>query len=148
MSKMIEIDWEPNERTLRQFGWIALVGFLGIAMLAWNEWLVFSVGLGSARTAVAGAFAGLGGVSALFSLVAPKANKPIYLGLTLLSYPIGFVLSYVIMGFLFYGLITPLGLVFRAIGKDPMNRRFDRAATTYWSDPRPRRGKESYFKQF
>lgn len=148
MSKMIEIDWEPDERTLRQFGWIALVGFAGIALLAWNEWLIFSFGLGSARTAVASAFAGLGGLSALFSLVAPKANKPIYLGLTLLSYPIGFVLSYVIMGFLFYGLITPLGLVFRAIGKDPLNRRFDRGATTYWSDPRPRRGKESYFKQF
>ena len=53
-----------------------------------------------------------------------------------------------IMGFLFFGLITPLGLVFRLIGKDPLNRRFDRAAATYWSDPRPRRGKESYFRQF
>jgi hypothetical protein len=148
MSKMIEIDWEPSERTLRQFGWIALVGFVAIAFLAWNEWLVFSFGLGAARTAVVAAFAGLGGLSALFSLVAPKANKPIYLGLTLLSYPIGFVLSYVIMGFLFYGLITPLGLLFRATGKDLLNRGFDRGAATYWSDPRPRRGKESYFKQF
>lgn len=148
MSKMIEIDWHPDERTLRQFGGVAFVGFLGIALLAWNEWLIFSFGLGSARAGVAAAFAGLGGLSALFSIVAPRANKPIYLGLTLLSYPIGFVLSYFIMGFLFYGLITPLGLVFRAIGKDPLNRRFDRGATTYWSDPRPRRGKDSYFKQF
>ena len=148
MSKMVEINWQPDERTLRQFGAIAFVGFLLIAALAWNERLVFSFGLGSARTLVAGTFAGLGVVSGLFSLVAPKANKPIFLGLTLLSYPIGFVLSYVIMGFLFFGLITPLGLVFRLIGKDPLNRRFDRAAATYWSDPRPRRGKESYFRQF
>lgn len=148
MSKMVEIDWQPDERTLRQFGWIALVGFLGIALLAWNEWLVFSFGLGAARTTVAGAFAGLGLLTAFFSLVAPRANKPIFLGLMLLSYPIGFVLSYVIMGFLFYGLITPVGLVFRAIGKDPLNRRLDRDATTYWTDPRPRRGKESYFRQF
>ena len=148
MSKMVEINWQPDDRTLRQFGWIALVGFLLIALLAWNEWLVFSVGLGSARTTVAYAFAGLGMLSAVFSLVAPKANKPIFLGLTLLSYPIGFVLSYVIMGFLFFGLITPVGLLFRLIGKDPLNRRFDRSAPTYWSDPRPRRGKESYFRQF
>ncbi|MFO0687508.1 MAG: hypothetical protein U0900_02260 [Myxococcota bacterium] len=148
MSKMVEINWQPDERTLRQFGWIALGGFSLVALLAWNEWLVFSMGLGSARTAVAGTFVGLGVLSALFSLVAPKANKPIFLGLTLLSYPIGFVLSYVIMGFLFFGLITPVGLVFRAIGKDPLNRRFDRAASTYWSDPRPRRGKDSYFRQF
>ena len=145
---MVEINWQPDERSLRQFGWIALVGFLGIALLAWNEWLVFSVGLGSARTAVAVGFAALGVLSAFFSLIAPKANKPIFLGLTLLSYPIGFVLSYVIMGFLFFGLITPVGLIFRLIGKDPLNRRFDRGATTYWADPRPRRGKESYFRQF
>lgn len=148
MSKMVEINWQPDEQTLRQFGWIALVGFLAIALLAWNEWLVFSFGLGSARTSVAGAFAALGAISAFFSLVAPRANKPIFLGLTLLSYPIGFVLSYVIMGFLFFGLITPLGLLFRLIGKDPLNRRFDRGATTYWIEPRPRRGKESYFRQF
>ena len=64
---------------------IALFLLLVVALLAWKEWLVFSFGLGSARTAVASAFAGLGGLSALFSLVAPKANKPIYLGLTLLS---------------------------------------------------------------
>lgn len=148
MSKMVEINWQPDERTLRQFGWIALGGFSLVALLAWNEWLVFSMGLGSARATVAGAFVGLGVLSALFSLVAPKANKPIFLGLTLLSYPIGFVLSYVIMGFLFFGLITPVGLVFRLIGKDPLNRSFDRGASTYWSDPRPRRGKESYFRQF
>jgi Saxitoxin biosynthesis operon protein SxtJ len=148
MSKMVEINWQPDEGTLRQFGWIALVGFSLIALLAWNEWLIFSFGLGSARTTVAGAFAGLGILSALFSLVAPKANKPIFLGLTILSFPIGFVLSYVIMGFLFFGLITPVGLIFRLIGKDPLQRRFDRSAATYWSDPRPRRGKESYFRQF
>lgn len=148
MSKMVEINWQPDEGTLRQFGWIALGGFLLVALLAWNEWLVFGFGLGEARTTVAGAFAGLGVLSALFSLIAPKANKPIFLGLTLLSYPIGFVLSYVIMGFLFFGLITPLGLLFRLIGKDPLNRRYDPAAKTYWTDPRPRRDKASYFRQF
>lgn len=148
MSKMVEINWQPDERTLRQFGWIALGGFALVALLAWNEWLVFSAGLGSAREPVAGTLLGLGVLSAFFSLVAPKANKPIFLGLTLLSYPIGFVLSYVIMGFLFYGLITPVGLVFRLIGKDPLNRRFEPQATTYWTEPRPRRGKDSYFRQF
>ena len=41
-----------------------------------------------------------------------------------------------------------LGLFFRLIGKDPLNRHFDPAAETYWSEPRPRRSKESYFRQF
>jgi MFS family permease len=148
MSKMIEIDWKPDERTLRQFGLIALVGFSFLAAIAWFETFIFAMGLGDARQAVAGTFAVLAGLSALFSLVAPKANLPIYLGLTLLSYPIGFVLSYLIMGFLFFVMITPVGLFFRLTGRDPMHRRFDSEATTYWTDARPRRGKEGYFRQF
>jgi hypothetical protein len=148
MSSMLEINWRPDERTLRQFGFIALVGFAFLALIAWQEWLIFSFGLGQARPLVAGIFAGLAGVSALFSLVLPKANLPIYLGLTLLSYPIGFVVSHLIMGFLFFGLITPLGVFFRLRGRDPLARRFEPDATTYWTDPRPRRGKDSYFRQF
>ena len=148
MSKMIEIDWKPDAHTLRQFGWIAFVGFSFLAALAWWERLIFSFGLGEARPLVAGTFAALAIVSAGFSLVAPRANLPIYLGLTILSYPIGFVLSYVIMGLLFFGMLTPVGLFFRLRGYDPLNRKFDPEAKSYWTDPRPRRGRESYFRQF
>jgi len=148
MSKMIEINWRPDDRTLRQFGFIALFGFAFLAVIAWWELFVFSAGLGEARPIVSGVFAGLAVLSAFFSLVAPRANLPIYLGLTVLSYPIGFVLSHVIMGFLFFALITPVGLFFRVTGYDPLHRRFDRAAKTYWIDARPRRGKASYFRQF
>lgn len=148
MSKMIEIDWRPADRTLKQFGIIALFGFSFLAGIAWFEVLIFSFGLGESRPIVAGGFAALAGISAFFSLVAPRANLPIYVGLTVLAYPIGFVVSYVIMGLLFFGMITPLGLFFRLIGKDPLNRRFEPTATTYWSEPRPRRGKDSYFRQF
>ena len=148
MSKMIEINLKPDDRTLRQFGWIALVGFGFVAAIAWFEVLIFSFGLGEARPLVAGIFAGLGVLAAFFSLVFPKANLPIYIGLTILSYPIGFVLSYVIMGTLFYLLITPVGLFFKLTGRDPMHRRFDSEAATYWSDPRHARGADSYFKQY
>lgn len=148
MSKMIEIDFRPDERTLKQFGFIALFGFSFLAAIAWFELLIFSFGLGAARPVVAGAFAALAGISLVFSLLAPRANWPIYVGLTVVAYPIGFVLSYLIMGFLFFLMITPVGLFFRLTGKDPLARRFEPDAPTYWSDPRPRRGKESYFRQF
>lgn len=148
MSKMIEIDWKPDETTLRQFGFIALFGFGFLAALAWFQLLVFAALPDDLRSPVAGVFGALAGVSLLLSLVAPKANWPIYVGLTVLAYPIGFVLSYLIMGFLFFVMITPLGLFFRLVGRDPLHRDFDPSATTYWTDPRPRRGKDSYFRQF
>jgi hypothetical protein len=148
MANMIELDLRPDERTLRQFGFIALGGFGFVAAIAWYEVLVFSFGLGAAREPVAYGLAGAATLSLLFSLAYPKANLPIYLGITILTYPIGFVLSYVILGTLFYLIIAPIGLVMRAFGADPMERRILPEADSYWEDAPPARGRASYFKQF
>ena len=148
MSQMVELNLRPDARTLRQFGWIALGGFGLLALLAWNGWLVFAHLGEGARVPVASGLAALAAVSALFSLVWPKANLPLYLALTVVGFPIGFVLSYVIMATLFYVVIAPIGLLLRLVGQDPLNRRFLPAAKTYWVDARPERPRESYFKQF
>jgi hypothetical protein len=148
MSKMVEINFRPDERTLRQFGWIALGGFGLLALCAWNGWLVFRHGLGDWRTTVTGTLAGLGVLSALFSLVYPKANAPLFVGLSVVAFPIGFVLSYVIMATLFYVVIAPVGFAMRLFGMDPMDRRILPKAKTYWLDARPPRAKADYFKQF
>ncbi len=149
MAQMIEINLKPDAKTLRQFGWIALVGFGFIAAIAWFEVLIFSGGwLGDAKQTVVTAFGGLAALSALFSLVFPRANLPIYLGLTILSYPIGFVLSHVIMGTLWYLIISPIGFMMRVTGRDPLERKWDPQAETYWLDCSPPRPKESYFRQF
>ena len=148
MSQMIDLDLSPDARKLRQFGWIALAGFGLLALLAWSEALVFAFGLGGARVGVAASLVAIGVLSGLFSLLAPRANLPLYVGITLLAFPIGFVLSYVILGTLFYLVITPVGLLVRLAGRDPMGRRFERDASSYWVDARPARSKESYFKQF
>ena len=148
MSKLVEINFHPNERTLRQFGWIALGGFGLLAVCAWNGWLVFRHGLGDAREPVAYTLAALGALSALCSLVYPKANALLYVGLSVVAFPIGFVLSYVIMATLFYVVIAPVGFVMRLFGMDPMQRGMLPKAPTYWLDARPARAKADYFKQF
>jgi len=148
MSKMIEINLNPDDRTLRHFGWIAFVGFSLLALLAWKQWLLFSSGLGPARTAVAGTFFVLGVISASFSMAVPKANRPLYVLLTLVSYPIGFVFSHAIMVVLFYGLLTPVGLFFRLLARDPLQRRFEPESPSYWVAARDKRPVDSYFKQF
>ena len=95
-----------------------------------------------------GVFAGLGLYSALLGLIWPKAVLPVYIGLTILAYPIGFVLSHVIMGTLWFLIISPIGIAFKILGKDPLERKWDPDAETYWLDCAPPRPKESYFKQF
>jgi len=148
MAQMIEMNLRPDAKILRQFGFIAVVGFGFVAAIAHFELLIFAMGLGSAKPYVVYGFIGLAAYSGVFSLIYPKANLPVYLGLTVVSYPIGFVLSHVIMGTLFFGIITPTGLVMRIIGRDPLDRKFEPEAESYWHDCRPARDKASYFRQF
>lgn len=148
MSKLVEINFNPDTKTLRQFGVIAFVGFGILAALAYYEKLVFSFGLGEARMTVVTIFAALGSIALLFSLVAPKANRILYVGLTLLAFPIGFVLSYVIMGTLYFLIIGPIAVFFRLFGRDPMRRDYSPTAPTYWQAAEPPRDKESYFHQY
>ncbi len=145
---LVDIDFNPDRSTLRSFGWIALCGFGFIAAIAWYEVLIFSFGLGAARLPVTLVFAALGVIAALFSLVWPQANRFLYVGLALITFPIGFVLSYVILGTLFYVIIAPIGLIMRLLGKDPLDQRFRPEAQSYWVDAPASRPKESYFKQF
>ena len=42
-----------------------------------------------------------------------------------------------IMGIIFLGAVTPTALIIRALGKDPLRRRFDRNAKSYWIDREP-----------
>jgi len=136
---MIEINFKPSPKELRTFGIAFLVacGLVG-GLLAWR------FGLG-APSYVLWSLAPIGG---LLAFVAPKALKPVYILLSLLAWPIGMVVGTVMLAAVYYLVITPLGLVFRLLGKDPMQRRLDRSAATYWIARRPAASVERYFRQF
>ncbi|NNL67482.1 MAG: hypothetical protein HKP30_14630, partial [Myxococcales bacterium] len=86
--------------------------------------------------------------AALIGLLHPKANKWLFVGLTILAFPIGFVLSHVILFTLFFLIIAPIGLVVRLVGHDPMNRTIDPEAESYWTPAEPAPPNARYFKQF
>ena len=46
-------------------------------------------------------------------------------------------ISPVIMGLVFYTTVTPIGLVRRLLGKDPLRLRWDRDTVTYWIERNP-----------
>src|SRR5919106_1720523 len=133
-SKLLDLNLNPDERTLRQFGFIALVGFGLLAACAFLETWMFAFGLGGARTTVALALAALALLSVLCSLVYPKAHRFIFIVISVLAYPIGLVLSYVILGFLFFGIFAPTGALLRISGRDPMQRALRRDQTSYWNE--------------
>lgn len=145
---MVEINFRPDRRMLKHFGYVAFAGFGLLGALIWWRQGLFGFDFGTTARFCAWILWGLGGVSLLLSLIAPGANRPLYLLLVLLTYPLGWVLSHVVLAVVFIGVITPIGLLFRLIGRDPLRRRFDPQATSYWVPHRPAQGIERYFRQF
>ena len=47
------------------------------------------------------------------------------------------IVSPVVLGIMFFGVITPMGLLMRALGKDPLRLRLDKPARSYWIERTP-----------
>jgi len=135
---VLEINRNPSRRDLAVFGILFLL-FSGLV----GAGLWFRSGHHEAARIVWIAGAAL---TALFFAV-PPIRKPIYLGWIYLTFPIGFVLSHVILGAVFYLVFTPLGLIMRLFGHDPLRRRFDPVAGSYWVAHDPHRPGR-YFYQY
>ncbi len=67
----------------------------------------------------------------------PAALRPLNRAWFLFGLALNKVVNPLVMGLLFYITITPMALVMRLLGKDPLNRRFDSQAKSYWIERRP-----------
>ena len=66
-----------------------------------------------------------------WGLVAPVSLGPVYRGWMRVSLLINKVTTPLVLAVVFVVLLFPVGLIFRIIGRDAMNRRFDPGAATY-----------------
>jgi hypothetical protein len=137
---LIEIDWNPKSKQLQNFGKIALAATFIISFL-----LYLLKGVAIQWVLIICAF---GIIIFIISKISLKLTKLIYLGMILLTMPIGWVVSFILMAAFYFLLLAPLGLFFRLIGRDPLYRKFDPTAKSYWMSRRPPKGLEQYFHQF
>ena len=67
-----------------------------------------------------------------FGLVLPWLLKPIHKIWMTVALVLGSIMTRVILSVLFYLVITPLGLISKLSGKDFLDLKFDRSASSYW----------------
>ena len=72
----------------------------------------------------------------------------VYVGLMVAVFPIGWVVSHLLMTLFYFLFLTPIGILMRLLGNDPMQRRLDRDATSYWVKHDPGRRADRYFRPF
>jgi len=127
-----------SEHEVRKFGYLFGIIGLGLAAFsfykqghAWPWWL------------------GGAGLFALGGLAAPGLLRPVYIVWMKFAHILGWVNTRLILGIFYYVILTPIGVVMRVTGWDPLTRRIDRSATSYWvkREPRPF-DKESYHRLF
>jgi intracellular septation protein A len=146
---LIQVNWNPNEKQLRTFGLVCAVVCVVLGALTLWRGSIAGIELqpASARQ-LSYALWAVAVVSSGLAWTMPKALLRPYQAATAISLPIGFVVSYVVLGVLFYLVLTPIGLVFRLMGRDLLTRSFDRSASSYWVRRAPVTDINSYYRQF
>jgi hypothetical protein len=108
-------------RQLRHFGFLVggIFGVIGLWPLLWRQQSPRAWALVLAVLLV------------LPALVAPRALTPVYRLWMALGEVLAWINTRIILGVVFYGVVTPIGFVMRLLGHDPMRRRFERAGESY-----------------
>jgi hypothetical protein len=137
---LVDVNWHPSRKELRTFALIAFIAAAVIALLLYKF-----RGLGIGWTA---AIFSLGIVILLCSVVSLRIIRVIYLGLIIATLPIGWLISFFLLAAFYFGIITPLAIIFRLTGRDSLHRKFDRDVESYWISHRQLDNFDRYFDQF
>jgi ABC-type uncharacterized transport system permease subunit len=136
---IIEINRNPGKGELNWFGLIFLSFLSLVGAVLWYK--------ADAQTAAKALWITAGVVTVLYYAI-PPMRRPLYLAWMYAAFPIGWVMSHLVLGIVFYLVFTPIGLILRLAGKDPMSRKTRRDQDSYWVEHDPHNKPERYFRQF
>ena len=112
---------DTSQPKLRSFGvLVGIVATVLASVLLWKGlamgWVVLAVGA----------------ALIIMGLIAARFLRPLYLPWMTLALLLGFVMTRVVLTAVFFLMITPIGLIMRLTGRDPMRRKIDRSRASYW----------------
>jgi hypothetical protein len=136
--KWSDLPMNPSSRVLRQFAGAWLVFFLG-----WAAWQ----GLRMGRTQLGLGLAILAVVVGVGGLIWPALVRWIFVGWMILAFPIGWLISHVLLAILYFGIFTPFATWFRLRGRDALRRR-PCQCESYWQPKETPTDVRRYFLQY
>ena len=137
--KWSELPIHPTSRMLRQFAAAWLVVLLAVAAHQYFGRHHPSAGLILLVTAL---------LFGLPGLVWPAWIRWPFIAATLLTYPIGWLVSQVVLAVMFYGILTPLAWYFRMRGRDALAIRPPDASASHWESKKSPTEAERYLRQY
>ena len=135
---MIEIRHDPSDRDLRFFG-LALLAFFALL----GGILRYHLG----PNPVSKGLWITGAVVVALYYVIPGLRRPVFLGWSYITYPLGWFLSFLVLLLTYYLVLTPIGWLRRLARGDPLARTPDADRASYWEE-RESSDSDRYFRQF
>lgn len=134
---LLDVNWNPRQRELKQFAVLMLVifGLIGGYCLWIDSTTAATVFWVLAAIGIVGYFR-------------PGFVRPVYVVWMALAWPIGWTISHLLLLTVYYLVLTPIGLLMKLVRYDPLQRKFDSSAKTYWTPHDPGADVARYFKQF
>ena len=136
---MSGINFNPTARELRVFASLQVV-FFGLI-----SWIVYRQGAVPLMPLL---IMGVSIAIGLLGVFRPLMIRPIYVVWMTAVYPLGWLITHTILAIVYYLVFTPMGFIMRILGHDPLQRKFDREAKTYWIARTPAADSERYFRRY
>lgn len=136
---MIEINKNPSARELKQFGALWLIFFAIVGGITWYR-------TGSQAGGVAVWTIAL--VTATVGFLLPSFMRLVYVGMSYAAFPIGWLISHIVLALAYYLVLTPIAFVLKMAARDSLELRFDRSVESYWTRLPRIEDSNRYFRQF
>lgn len=135
---LIRLNTRPSPRQLIQFAIAWTVFFLLIALFyAWRNpsappWPLVALAL----------------IPPLIGSIFPGFLRILFVALSAITFPIGFVLSHLVLAALYYLVLSPTGVILRIFKLGFFPKRPDSSLTTYWHSRTRTRERNDYYKPY
>src|ERR1019366_10034712 len=137
--KWSDLPLKPTARMLRQFAAAWLIFFLAVGVYRYVARGQHQVGIGVGLMAI---------VVGVTGLIRPAAVRWLFVGATVLAFPIGWVVSHIMLAVMYYGIITPLAVWFRIRGRDLLSRKPAPNRASFWAPKHTPDDMGAYFRQY
>ncbi len=78
----------------------------------------------------------IGGSLVITGVIVPVLLTPVYWVWVKLAHLLGWINTRLLLGIIFFVIITPMAIVMKVFGRDALNRKIDKDTDSYWV-PRP-----------
>jgi hypothetical protein len=136
---MTPLVWKPDEKVLREFSEAWLIAF---------GMILSPMALARGQAVVAGVFWCVALAGRLIGYLRPMWLRPVFVGMSLLTWPIGWVVSNALLAVVYYGVATPIGLIRRFRGHDPLRLKSPTNERTVWEPIDSKAKLSDYLRQF